>query len=483
MAPRVVVSERTPHALAAIFAQAMARFGPFEPKPSLAVAVSGGADSLALALLADRWARAHGGRITALTVDHALRPEAAAEARQVGRWLKAAKIRHVILRWTPPAPLKTLAGAARPANLQSAARDARYDLLTGWCRDQAVLHLLLAHHRDDQAETLLLRLARGSGLDGLAAMAPLVERASVRLLRPLLDLGKEDLTAYLTTHGQAWIEDPSNRDSANARVRIRKLLPRLAEEGMTAGRLAETAARLAEARAALEGATDRLLGEAVAIYPEGYLRLDVGLLRRADRDIGLRALARAVSCIGGQVYGPRLERLTRLYERLCATSEGHGLGRGRTLSGCRVLPARRSDGDPSRDVLVVREPAAVAPPLSWRPGEAVSWDGRFRFAGPALTPCPSRARKGHEKIKEYKVGALGEDGLREIASGLGENELRRLPHDVFVTLPALRHRHIIWAVPHLDYWRNSADSPLMQCLSEGGFAPVLPLTRPGFTLV
>ena len=182
----VVVTERTPHALDAVFAKTMARFGPFEPKPRLAVAVSGGADSLALALLADRWARAQGGRITAVTVDHALRPEAAAEARQVGRWLKAAKIRHVTLRWTPPAPLKKLAGGTRPANLQSAARDARYQLLTGWCRDHAVLHLLLAHHRDDQAETLLLRLARGSGLDGLAAMAPLVERASLRLLRPLL---------------------------------------------------------------------------------------------------------------------------------------------------------------------------------------------------------------------------------------------------------------------------------------------------------
>ena len=479
----VVVTERTPHALDAVFAKTMARFGPFEPKPRLAVAVSGGADSLALALLADRWARAQGGRITAVTVDHALRPEAAAEARQVGRWLKAAKIRHVTLRWTPPAPLKKLAGGTRPANLQSAARDARYQLLTGWCRDHAVLHLLLAHHRDDQAETLLLRLARGSGLDGLAAMAPLVERASLRLLRPLLDLAKEDLSAYLTARGQAWIEDPSNRDFANARVRVRKLLPRLAEEGMTAARLAETASHLAQARAALEGETDRLLAAAVAIYPEGYLRLDASLLRRAERDVGLRALARAVSCIGGQAYGPRLERLMRLYERLCATGGGPGLGRGRTLSGCRILPARRIDGDPSRHVLVVREPAAVAPPLPWRPGEAVSWDGRFRFAGGAVSPRPGGAFKGREKTKVYNLGALGEDGLRAITAGLGESGLRRLPHDVFVTLPALRHRHIIWAVPHLDYWRNFADSPLTQCLSQGGFAPILPLTRPGFTLV
>lgn len=476
----VTVRERTSGALDAVFAHAMAQLGPFEPQPHIAVAVSGGADSLALALLADRWARAQGGRITALTVDHGLRPAAAAEARQVGRWLKPAKIRHVILRWTPPAPPKKLVSGVRLANLQSAARDARYELLTGWCREQAVLHLLLAHHRDDQAETLLLRLARGSGLEGLAAMAPLIERASLRLLRPLLGLAKDDLTAYLAASGQAWIEDPSNRDDANARVRMRGLLPRLAEEGMTAARLAETAARLAQARAALEAATNRCLAEAVAIYPEGYLRLDVALLRRAERDIGLRALARAVACIGGQTYGPRMERLSRLYDWLGAAGEGSGLGRGRTLGGCRILPARRLDGDPSRHVLVVREPAAVAPPLPWRAGEAVSWDGRFRLSGP---PVAVRSGKARQNTRQYTVGALGEQGLRDIAARLGDSGARQLPHDVFVTLPAVRHRHIIWAVPHLDYWRNSADSRLRQCLSQGGFAPILPLTRPGFTLV
>ena len=485
MGPRaVMVTERTPDALDAVFAKAMARLGPFEPKPGLAVAVSGGADSLALALLADRWARAQGGQITALTVDHGLRPEAASEARQVGRWLKAAKIRHAILRWAPPAPPRKLAGGARLANLQSAAREARYELLTGWCRDHSVLHLVLAHHRDDQAETLLLRLARGSGLEGLAAMAPLVERSSIRLLRPLLSLAKDDLTAYLTARGQSWIEDPSNRNSANARVRMRQLLPRLADEGMTAVRLAETAARLAQARAALEGATNRFLADAVAIYPEGYLRLDAGLLRRAAREIGLRALARAVGCIGGQTYGPRMERLSRLYDRLCATGEGPGLGRGRTLGGCRILPARRIDGDPSRHVLVVREPAAVAPPLPWRLGDAVSWDGRFHIEGETVARRPAgRATEGRPKTKQYTFGALGEQGLREIVRTVGRSGPGRLPHDVFVTLPAIRHRHIIWAVPHLGYWRDSADSQLRHCLSQGGFAPLLPLTRPGFTLV
>lgn len=457
----------------ASFARAMAGFAPFEPKPELAVAVSGGADSVALALLADRWARARGGRVTALTVDHGLRPEAAREARQVGRWLKAAGIRHVILRWSPPAMKKT--AKARLANLQAAARDARYDLLCGWCHQHAVLHLLLAHHRDDQAETLLLRLARGSGLDGLAAMAPLVERSAVRLLRPLLAVPKTAITGYLQSCGQPWIEDPSNQDIANARVRIRQLLPRLADEGMTASRLTDTAERLAQARAALDGAVNRLLAQAVAIYPEGYLRLDTAELRAADRDIGLRAVARAIACIGGEPYGPRLERLARLYDMLSKMSKSDSetaLGRGRTLGGCRIVPARRADGDPSRHVLVVREPAAVAPPAAWA-GRAMIWDHRFLISG-------------MRRNSAVTVGALTDDGLRDLAHKTGRDDgIRRgLPHDVLVTLPAIRRGAVLLAVPHLGYTRVRANMTSDRTTGwQARFAPISALTRPGFTLV
>ena len=480
----VVVTGPAPGALDVIFADAMARFEPFEPNPDLAVAVSGGADSMALALLADHWARDHGGRITALTVDHGLRREAAAEARQTGRWLKAAGIRHVILRWLPAVPPKKQVSGTRLANLQSTAREARYDLLSGWCRDHAVLHLLLAHHQDDQAETLLLRLARGSGIDGLAAMAPLAERSSIRLLRPLLGAGKTELTNYLQSRGQAWIEDPSNRDPANARVRLRALLPRLAEEGMTAARLAQTAARLAQARVALEGAVNRLLADSVAIYPEGYLRLDISFLRIVEREVGLRALARAISCIGGQAYGPRLQRLTRLYDRLCDGGEGLGLGRGRTLGGCRILPARRADGDPSRHVLVMREPSAVAPPVPWQGGEPVLWDSRFRISGRPGASDPAKPEvKKRVKTMVYNFGALTEQGLQAVFKATGEPMPRNLPRDVLVTLPAFWQGTVVLAVPHLGYWRNRAEKPMEQAEWQVLFAPILPLTRPGFTLV
>ena len=225
------------------FAALIGAFAPFEPAPRLAIAVSGGADSLALTLLAQAWAAVQGGAVTALTVDHGLRPEATAEASQVGTWLSARGIEHRILAWRGPLPSH---------GIQAAARKARFRLLEEWCADAGVLHLLLAHHQDDQAETLLLRLMRGSGSDGLAGMSADVERAQCRVLRPLLPVPRARLVATLHRLGQSWIEDPSNRDHRYARARLRQGLTPLAEAGLTSQRLAAAAARLGRVRAELE---------------------------------------------------------------------------------------------------------------------------------------------------------------------------------------------------------------------------------------
>ncbi|MGB1548602.1 MAG: tRNA lysidine(34) synthetase TilS, partial [Alphaproteobacteria bacterium] len=242
----------------------MAAFGPFEAKPHLAVAVSGGTDSLALTLLAAEWAKARGGVVLALTVDHGLRREAAAEARQVGKWLRAQRIPHRILRWEGKKP-KT--------GIQEAAREARYGLLTERCRKEGILHLLLAHHQEDQAETFLFRMMRGSGIEGLAAMPRLAEREDLRLLRPLLEIPKARLRATLEAAGQDWIEDPSNADRAFARVRLREAFPALAGKGVTAERVHKMTQHLARVRAELDGTTALLLAAGATLYPEGHARL------------------------------------------------------------------------------------------------------------------------------------------------------------------------------------------------------------------
>ena len=206
------------------FAALMAPLAPFGPAPRLAVGVSGGPDSLALALLAEDWARARGGHAVALTVNHGLRADAADEARRVAAWMAAAGVAHETL---------TVPGPAPSSGVQAWARSRRLEALEAACRRLGLLDLLLAHHREDLAETVLQRLGQGSGPDGLAAMAPVAFRPGIRVLRPLLTVPAEDLRASLRARGQAWIDDPSNADPAFQRVRVRRLGPALAEAGVT----------------------------------------------------------------------------------------------------------------------------------------------------------------------------------------------------------------------------------------------------------
>lgn len=430
---------------AAEFAALMQPFAPFEPAPRLAVAVSGGGDSLALTLLADRWARQRGGTIAALTVDHRLRQGSAAEAAQVGAWLALRGIDHHILVRDPGDDSRSGRG------VQATARAARYRLLEGWCAAQGVLHLLVAHHREDQAETVLLRLAHGSGLDGLAGMAPVVERTACRLLRPLLGVARERLLATLAAAGQSWIEDPSNEDTAYARVRMRRAMPPLALAGLGAERLCATAARLGRSRAALEAAVAALLARSAQIHPAGFVRLDPAALAAAPEEIGTRALAALLAMVGGAYYPPRRERLDRLYCALPA-----GLGGGRTLGGCRVLPRRGG-------LLICREPAAVAPPVPAPPGATVTWDGRFRVRlSPAAPPG-------------LTLGALGA-ALSGLAAG------RTLPAAVRASLPALYRGRTVVAVPGLSYLKVDGDKGML-ALRDVYLRPTRPLTGAGFTVV
>lgn len=433
------------------FASLVGTLGPFERRPHVAVACSGGADSMALTLLLADWVRSAGGRLTALTVDHRLRAASTDEARQVGAWLRRRRIDHVILT-RPDAPFE--------GNLQAEARRVRYALMTDWCGAQGVLHLFLAHHRDDQAETLLLRLARGSGVDGLSAMAPVTETPGLRLLRPLLDVPRARLAATLAAAGQSHIEDPSNANAAFGRVRLRQASALLAREGLTAARLAGTARRMAQARTALEAATARLLAEAAALYPEGYTTLDPAPVRAAPADIALRALSRIVTTVAGSDYPPRLERVERLLaELVSAGSKGGNAGGGRTLGGCRVLPWKGL-------ILICREPRAAAE-VAVPAREELLWDGRFRL------------QFGAEARGE--VRRLGRAGWAALVARRPELRKTRVPAPVRPSLPSLWYLDDVVSVPHFSYMRRGANAESDQpVIRDVIFAPERPLTGAGF---
>src|SRR5882757_8202540 len=220
-------------------------FADLKSAPALVLAVSGGPDSVALMWLAARWRRslARGPKLVVVTVDHGLRPEAAREAREVKRQATALALTHRTLRWR---------GAKPKTGLPAAARDARYRLLAEAARSYGATHILTAHTRDDQAETLLMRLLRGSGIAGLSAMARETGRDGVTLVRPLLSIAKSRLVATLGKAGIEYADDPTNRDTAFTRPRLRGLLPMLAAEGGDARGLARLAARLARANEAVE---------------------------------------------------------------------------------------------------------------------------------------------------------------------------------------------------------------------------------------
>jgi tRNA(Ile)-lysidine synthase len=287
------------------------------------VAVSGGPDSLALLLLAQA---AFPGQVRAATVDHGLRAESAGEAAFVAGLCARLGVPHAILP----------ADAAIAGNVQSAARALRYRLLAGWARGEGVGWLLTAHHQDDQAETLLMRLQRGAGLAGLSGIRAATSIAGVAVARPLLGWPRAALAAIVAQAGIDPVEDPSNADEAYDRARLRK---RLAEaQWLDVPALARSAGALAEAEAALEWALERLIAErverasgTVSFDPEGI-----------PAELRRRALLRILAMLA-PADPPRGDALQRLLGRLDA-------GGTATLAGvkCEGGPVWRFAAAPLR---------------------------------------------------------------------------------------------------------------------------------------
>ena len=379
---------------------------PFQPLPDVAVAVSGGADSMALALLLQRWVMGQGGRLTALTVDHGLRAEASREAEQVGQWLGQRGIAHHILRWSGPKPC---------TGIQAQARAARYDLMGQWCRDHGIPALAVAHHQQDQAETLLLRLRQQSGLDGLAAMAAWRQAGHVTVLRPLLTVPRQRLSAVLAAAGQDYVNDPSNHDRRYERVQMRHLVAQL---NLSVDLLADTAQVLGHARQTMAALVARAESLLVSDHPMGFAVVDGVGLAGCPPEIGLRLLGRVVQRIGGRRYAPGMPGLQALYARQSGT-----------LAGCRVVP--RPDGV----LLVCRENRHVEGPVVLEPGRIVAWDGRFAVSAAPDSPAP------------VVVQALGPAGWQQVKA---QGNLA-LASPLRFTVPALWYKERVLCLPHMGY--------------------------------
>jgi len=264
-------------------------------------------------------AQAFGDRVTVLSVDHGLRPEAAAECATVAALTDGLGVGHATL---------TLADRPGPGNIQAEARDARYAAMAGWCRDRGIGFLLTAHHADDQAETLLLRLARGSGLGGLAGIRRAQRLQGIMVLRPLLEWRRAALADAMVPSGWAVADDPSNHDPRFDRTQARSLLAR--EPFLKPGRLASAAGFLAEAEDALGWAAERAWSSRATTIDGGILIDPEGLPAELQRRLLLRGLAALGHTAAS---GPDIARLlVRLADGGSGTSGGvkvRALGDGR----------------------------------------------------------------------------------------------------------------------------------------------------------
>lgn len=384
--------------------------------PRLGVAISGGSDSTALLHLLARVAGDEGIRLFAATVDHGLRPEAGDEAARVAALCEQMNIPHTILEW------RDWDGSG---NLQDQARRARYQLLRGWAAERGIAAIALGHTADDQAETVLMRLARAAGVTGLSAMPVMRDMGGVALYRPLLFATRADLRAYLDKEGVGWAEDPSNQDRRYDRIKARQALAGLSELGITAESLTRVAENMAQADQALQRYA-REMAQSLCAQHAGSIQLDRAGFAAAPPEIQRRLVVGFVGWIAGGGYPPRQATVARAVTAIAA-------GQTAVIGGCQIVPS-------GKFAWICRELNAV----SWqvaRPGEF--WDGRWILRGPDADGA--------------EVRALGEAGLKQLSDwrALG------LPRVALTSTPA------VWRGDHL------LSAPLAG-LANGWMAEIVP---------
>ena len=402
----------------------------------IGLAVSGGPDSMALALLAADWAQARKIDLVALIVDHQLRPESALEAATAANWCQALGIRAQILCWNT---------ASKPiTGVQDAARTARYDLLEAACQTHGILDLCLAHHGDDQAETRALRAESGSGALGLAGMSAISERHHIRLLRPLLNFTKAELIDVCNRAGQDFATDPSNAKRHYARGRLRA-------DGFTPPKNSPTQ------RHEIEQQASRWQARHVTIFPGGDAVLAskgtkslTALLPEAAR-LGLGGV---IAAIGGLRDFPRSEKLDTLIAAFAR--EEHDTVR--TLGGTQLRPL--TDGH----IHITREAGRGLPFRQIKTGETSwQWDGRFVISAPAC-----------RDLEGCWIGPLGEAGLRLLQQKDGLPFIHKTAKFALQTTPAIRTNADILTPPIWTMATRFAKDPDIQ----GVFTPKRPLCLP-----
>ncbi|WP_348538773.1 tRNA lysidine(34) synthetase TilS [Shimia sp. R10_1] len=355
--------------LAAALTQALQEgFGHTVPE-RIGVAVSGGGDSMALLDLLRVWGKAE---LYVASVDHGLRPESAEEVASVADYVAHHGLKHTALRWDWD----------RQGNLQQAAREGRRRLLRDWAGAQGLGCVALGHTADDQAETFLMRLARGSGVDGLSAMEPARKEGDITWVRPLLKVRRETLRAYLRERGLAWADDPSNDDETYDRIKARQMMATLEPLGLSVARLTQTSDHMRAQRGLADWAVERAEQDVMS-YDVGDVLFDRTGLKALPDALQARLISKALGWVSGNSYRPRFKALAEVLDAHAP----------KALHGCLVIPKAGM-------LRISREWNAVK---DLRTGVDAVWDGRWRLA-----------RAGGGVSAGLEIAALGEAGMAQV---------------------------------------------------------------------
>ena len=376
------------------------RLKPLESMPirKIAVAVSGGADSLCLAYLAQEWADVRGIQLTALTVDHGLRKDAAAEAKTVAQQMRTIGVKHHILRWIGEKPT---------TRIEEKAREARYQLLCNFCHKKNIPVLLLAHHAQDNIETFFLRLAKASGLTGLAGMQPFKWRSGIVLARPLLDVAKTDILSFLTQRKINWIEDPMNQNPIFERVYWRQQIPILTKMGLNPLYLQRTLSRLRRAETALTQMTNSAFYHLVEIDNRGFAQIPLPAFDQLPDEIQIRLLTRLIPLIGGNDKPVSLEKLESILQTKPIRT---------TLGMCYLIRHKKT-------LFVAKESARMPSSVFLKKNTWTQWD-RFKIY------CSVSGKIQHQTKRDKKCP---------------------LPWLVQQSFPIITDKKGLEIYPHLDY--------------------------------
>lgn len=352
--------------------------------------------------------------VTVLTVDHGLRPGSRDEAEKVAGWARARGFRHATLGWTGPKP---------QSHIQETARRIRYQLLVQWCQAHQTAALLTAHTRDDQAETVIMRLARGTGVEGLAGIPAWREIEGVIVFRPLLDETRLRLQEFLVSQNVSWINDPSNEDIAFERIRIRKAWPDLARAGLSAGALVETARRAGRADLALKQFANEFMERHVRHHALGYAEADLQEFRSQPAEMMVRVLDRLIARYG-QGGRAELAAIERVAGQVCDPAQRPPR---LTIGGAQLAFRERT-------FLIGREPGRISPEPVPICGDTL-WDGRWRITADS---------------------AAADLSVRPAAAVDPVPRDRRLPAFVQAGLPAVCDPSGVLFVPHCGQLRGNA---------------------------